>query len=132
IGRAIKLVAPEHENFRSTAPPGCPYKARLGVTPGGGITPPAVDLELDTRAHFTGAEIVIRNAVTSAMGAYRVPHLRVTARAAYTNKVPAATFRSTGRSQTTYGLECIVDSAARALGRDPLELRRRNLLRRGE
>ncbi|MFI5268937.1 MAG: xanthine dehydrogenase family protein molybdopterin-binding subunit, partial [Chloroflexota bacterium] len=121
LERPIKLVATEHESFRSTARHGCLYKARLGVSSEGSITALDVDLEMDTGAYFTGAEIVIRNAVTSAMGAYRVPHLRVTARAAYTNKVPAATFRSTGRSQTTYGLECIVDSAALALGLDPVE-----------
>lgn len=132
LGRPIKLVATEHESFRSTARHGCLYKARLGVTADGVISALDVDLEMDTGAYFTGAEIVIRNAVTSAMGAYRVPHLRVTARAAYTNKVPAATFRSTGRSQTTYGLECIVDSAARKLGLDPIEFRKRNLLHRGE
>ena len=132
LGRPIKLVATEHESFRSTARHGCLYKARLGVTAAGEITALDVDLELDTGAYFTGAEIVIRNAVTSAMGAYRVPHLRVTARAAYTNKVPAATFRGTGRSQTTYGLECLVDSAALALGLNPLDFRKRNLLRRGE
>ncbi|HVA24824.1 MAG TPA: xanthine dehydrogenase family protein molybdopterin-binding subunit [Chloroflexota bacterium] len=131
-GRPIKLVATEHESFRSTARHGCLYKARLGVSSDGAITVLDVDLELDTGAYFTGAEIVIRNAVTSAMGAYRVPHLRVTGRAAYTNKVPAATYRSTGRSQTTYGLECSVDSAAHSLGVDPIEFRRRNLLRRGE
>jgi len=84
LGRPIKLVATEHESFRSTARHGCLYKARLGVSASGGITALDVDLELDTGAYFTGAEIVIRNAVTSAMGAYRVPHLRVTARAAYT------------------------------------------------
>ncbi len=132
LGRPLKLIASKHESFRSTARHGCLYKARMGVTRSGVITALGVDLELDTGAYFTGAEIVTRNAVTSAMGAYRVPHLRVTATTAYTNKVPAATFRSTGRSQTTYGLECLIDSAAAAVGIDPVQFRRRNLLRRGE
>ena len=54
-------------------------------------------LELDTGAYFTAGGIVTHNACISAWGCYRLPHYRVRARTAYTNKVPAGTFRATGQ-----------------------------------
>jgi aerobic carbon-monoxide dehydrogenase large subunit len=46
-----------------------------------------------------------------------------------TNKVPTGPYRGAGRPEATYFVECTVDVAARELGIDPLELRRRNLIR---
>lgn len=46
-----------------------------------------------------------------------------------TNKVPTGPYRGAGRPEAAYFLECTVDVAARELGLDPLELRRRNLIR---
>jgi carbon-monoxide dehydrogenase large subunit len=46
-----------------------------------------------------------------------------------TNKVPTGPYRGAGRPEAAYFVECTVDIAARELGIDPLELRRRNLIR---
>jgi aerobic carbon-monoxide dehydrogenase large subunit len=46
-----------------------------------------------------------------------------------TNKVPTGPYRGAGRPEAAYFLECTIDVAARELGIDPLELRRRNLIR---
>jgi carbon-monoxide dehydrogenase large subunit len=46
-----------------------------------------------------------------------------------TNKVPTGPYRGAGRPEAAYFVECTVDVAARQLGIDPLELRRRNLIR---
>src|SRR5579883_1462858 len=132
LGRPIKFVATEEESFRINARHAVTYRGRLGLSADGTITALDVMLEMDTGAYYTGAGVVTDNATQSAMGGYRVPHLRVQATTAYTNKVPAATFRSTGRSQTTYALECLIDEAARRVGMDPLEFRVKNLIRRGE
>ncbi|HEX6512750.1 MAG TPA: xanthine dehydrogenase family protein molybdopterin-binding subunit [Chloroflexota bacterium] len=132
LGHPIKFVPTEEESFRVNARHAMAYRAKLGLSESGQILALHVELELDTGAYLTGARVVTDNAVQSAMGGYRVPHLRVRATTAYTNKVPAATFRSTGRSQTTFGLESLMDAAARATGADPLELRVQNFVRRGE
>jgi aerobic carbon-monoxide dehydrogenase large subunit len=47
-----------------------------------------------------------------------------------TNKVPTGPYRGAGRPEAAYFLECTVDVAARELGIDPLELRRKNLIDR--
>ena len=46
-----------------------------------------------------------------------------------TNKVPTGPYRGAGRPEAAYFLECTVDMAARELRIDPLEIRRRNLIR---
>ena len=46
-----------------------------------------------------------------------------------TNKVPTGPYRGAGRPEAAYFVECTMDIAARELGVDPLELRRRNLIR---
>jgi aerobic carbon-monoxide dehydrogenase large subunit len=46
-----------------------------------------------------------------------------------TNKVPTGPYRGAGRPEAAYFLECTVDVAARELRIDPLEIRRRNLIR---
>src|SRR5207248_4190625 len=51
---------------------------------------------------------------------------------AYTSKIPAGHFRATGKTQTTFGIECTIDSVARQMGLSPFELRLKNAMRRGE
>ena len=80
-----------------------------------------VDLGVDTGAYFTGASIATTNAVNSSFGGYRVPNFRVRAQTAYTNKVPAAMFRNTGKNQTAFGIDCAMDNAARRMGLAPID-----------
>ncbi len=132
IGRAVQYLATEEESFRVTSRHHMTYRARVGVTPEGTLLALDVELEVDTGAYFTGARIATTNAVNAAWGGYRVPNMRVRARTAYTNKVPAAMFRNTGKNQTTFGLDCAMDSVARELKINPIEFRLQNLMERGE
>ncbi|HZA55090.1 MAG TPA: molybdopterin cofactor-binding domain-containing protein, partial [Candidatus Udaeobacter sp.] len=50
----------------------------------------------------------------------------------YTNKVPAGHTRATGKVQTTWGIECTIDSVARQMGLDPYDFRKKNVLLRDE
>lgn len=61
-------------------------------------------------------------------GAYDIPAIQVDVRGVFTNTSPVDAYRGAGRAEGTYVLERLVDRAARDLGVDPLELRRRNLL----
>ena len=47
----------------------------------------------------------------------------------YTNKVPVSPVRGAGRPQAVFFMERLMDRAARSLGLDPTELRRRNFVR---
>jgi carbon-monoxide dehydrogenase large subunit len=62
-------------------------------------------------------------------GVYDIQAADVEVVGARTNKVPTGPYRGAGRPEAAYFVECTVDVAARELGIDPLELRRRNLVR---
>jgi CO/xanthine dehydrogenase Mo-binding subunit len=128
----VKYLASDHESFRTTSRHAITYRGRIGCDRAGRIVALDVQLDIDTGAYFTGAALVTHNACISAWGSYRIPNFRVRAIAVYTNKVPSASFRATGKNQTTFGVECLIDAAAQAVALTPWEFRKRNVVSRGE
>ena len=61
-------------------------------------------------------------------GNYAVPNVYVNVKAVFTNTAPVDAYRGAGRPEATYSLERVIDMAARDLGIDPLEIRRRNFV----
>ena len=61
-------------------------------------------------------------------GPYKVDNYRCTVRGIATNTAPAGPYRGVARPATVYAMECLLDSGARALGIDPIDLRRTNLI----
>ncbi|HEX3537761.1 MAG TPA: xanthine dehydrogenase family protein molybdopterin-binding subunit [Stellaceae bacterium] len=62
-------------------------------------------------------------------GSYDIPAASLRSRAVFTNTMPTNAYRSSGRPEVTYAVERLVDQAARELGIDRVELRRKNLVR---
>jgi aerobic carbon-monoxide dehydrogenase large subunit len=62
-------------------------------------------------------------------GSYDIPAASLRARAVFTNTMPTQAYRSSGRPEVTYAIERLIDKAARDLGFDRLELRRKNFVR---
>ena len=62
-------------------------------------------------------------------GCYDIQNVEVFVTGARTNKVPTAPYRGAGRPEASYLIETALDQAARELQIDPVELRRRNLVR---
>jgi carbon-monoxide dehydrogenase large subunit len=65
-------------------------------------------------------------------GPYRIRHFAFTAEAILTNKAPFGAYRGVWGPIASFVQEGIVDRVARALGLDPVEVRRRNMIRRDE
>ncbi len=61
-------------------------------------------------------------------GNYAVPNVYVNVKAVFTNTAPVDAYRGAGRPEATYSLERVIDMAARELGIDPLEIRRKNFV----
>jgi carbon-monoxide dehydrogenase large subunit len=59
---------------------------------------------------------------------YDVPAIDLHLRAVLTNCAPTGPYRGAGRPEAIYLIERLMDAAARRLGLDPAELRRRNLV----
>lgn len=132
IGRPVRLVPSAEYSFRQNSRHAAIFKAKIGVKADGTITALDVDLLVDTGAYTTGGATAAHNSVISAWGCYRIPNLRIQGRCVYTNKVPAGHTRATGKVQTTWGIECTMDSVARQMGMDPYEFRKKNVLLRGD
>ena len=62
-------------------------------------------------------------------GPYTTPAIYVEVKGVFSNTVPVDALRGAGRPEATFLLERLVDKAARETGFDPVELRRRNLIR---
>jgi CO/xanthine dehydrogenase Mo-binding subunit len=75
---------------------------------------------------------VLPGGVFQGMAPYRVPHVRMQARAVYTNSMPGGIMRSPGELQGVWAAESHVDMIARQLGLDPIEFRLRNVTRDGD
>jgi CO/xanthine dehydrogenase Mo-binding subunit len=132
LGRPVRIVPSADYSFRQNSRHAETFKARVGVKADGTITALDVDLLVDTGAYTTGGATAAHNSVISAWGCYRIPHLRIKGRCVYTNKVPAGHTRATGKVQTTWGIECTMDSIARQMGIDPYGFRKKNVLMRGD
>jgi len=65
-------------------------------------------------------------------GPYRVPNVLITSTALLTNKTPSGTYRAPGRYEGSFFCERLIELAARDLGIDSAEMRRRNLVGTGE
>ena len=63
---------------------------------------------------------------------YRIPALHYRVRGLFTNMPPTDAYRGAGKPESVGTLERLLDLAARELGLDPIELRRRNLIRPDE
>jgi carbon-monoxide dehydrogenase large subunit len=72
------------------------------------------------------------NTASHLRGPYRIPVADIEATVVVTNRSPVAAYRGAGRPEAVFALERALDRAAAAIGLDPVELRRRNLLREDE
>src|SRR5688572_20772962 len=77
---------------------------------------------------FTGSVVNTLGLVNVNCGVYDVQAVHVRGRLVLTNTVPTAAYRGAGRPVASYALERLVDEAARELGLDPAEFRRRNMI----
>ncbi len=66
------------------------------------------------------------NTTKNIIGVYRTPLLEVISRCVYTNTTPVGAYRGAGRPEGNYYMERLIDTAAREMGIDRVELRRRN------
>jgi CO/xanthine dehydrogenase Mo-binding subunit len=105
---------------------------RTGFTKDGRITALEVSVTTDAGAYvFLSPYVLLYNAV-AAPGPYRVDNLKIDAVAAATNNMYTSAFRGFGAAQACVAYEAQMDEAAKILGLDRLELRRRNFIATGD
>ncbi len=131
-GRPVCFEYTREEEF-TTASPRHPMKltVRLGAKSDGTLTAFHVRNVSNTGAYGNhGGETLYAGG--AAVMIYRCPNKKYDAYSVYTNTVPSGALRGYGMTQPAFAVESAMDELARALHIDPLELRRRNIVRPGD
>jgi CO/xanthine dehydrogenase Mo-binding subunit len=131
--KPVKLVYDRLEDVAATTKRH-PSRTRIrsAVRPDGTLVALDIEFVIDGGAYVTLSPVVLSRGTIHATGPYRCENVRVRSTAVATSTPPHGAFRGFGAPQSILALERHLDRVADALGLDPAELRRRNLLRRGE
>jgi CO/xanthine dehydrogenase Mo-binding subunit len=132
VGRPVRIVLTLEESMYTTRADGAVVDVATAFSQDGVILGRDIEITLDTGAYTDNSVRVLRKAVETCFGPYRVPALRVRGRAVYTNTTPASSYRGFGAFHTNPASESNLDRAAEALGLDPLAIRLLNLVGFGE
>jgi CO/xanthine dehydrogenase Mo-binding subunit len=131
-GRPVRILQSAADSMLTSRRHSAICRLKTGVMRDGTLVAKEAEILLDTGAFAETGPIVANRTLTRILGPYRIPHVRVRSSCVYTNTVSAASFRSIGGPQTAWATESQMDIIAARLGLDPVEFRRKNLLRRGE
>jgi 4-hydroxybenzoyl-CoA reductase alpha subunit len=131
--RPVKIVYSRTEEFQASRfrhP--FRFECRMGLARDGRITALEARALIDNGAYMSQATGVASVAGTNPLSIYKVPAFRYEGRIVYTNKPYGGAYRGYGNPQGTFAIESLVDEAAKELGIDPVDLRRRNLYAPGD
>jgi CO/xanthine dehydrogenase Mo-binding subunit len=131
-GRPVRLVLSLEETFQAVRRTAAEFRVRTGVRRDGTLVFQDVDADYLLGAYADIADRVVAKGSYPGAGPYRTPHVRIRARSVLSHTVPSTAFRGFGNPQINWAVESNLNEVALALGIDPLELRLRNLARRGE
>jgi carbon-monoxide dehydrogenase large subunit len=133
LGRPVKWVSDRREDLlTSTQAWDEVIHAELGVGADGAIAGLRARVIADIGAYSIypwTASIEVIQVISFLPGPYRVPHYRGEGIGVATNKAPMGPYRGVGRPVSAFVTESLLDRAARRLGLDPVEIRRRNMIR---
>jgi CO/xanthine dehydrogenase Mo-binding subunit len=130
-GRPVRIAAPRSECFLLGVQHECTIKLKTGVRRDGTLVAAEALCYYNSGAYGdTSPNLITRG--YAATGPYRVPHLHMDSFGVYTNTAPSAAFRGYGITQVAWAHERQMDMIADALALDPVELRMKNILQKGD
>jgi CO/xanthine dehydrogenase Mo-binding subunit len=130
--RPVKIVLSREEEFVTVCKHPATIRLKTGVNKDGRIVARQVTAHFNTGAYSDVGPVVARNGGSAMSGPYKIPHVRIDSFAVWTNLVPAGALRGFGVPQAVWAYESQMDMIAERLGVDPIEMRRKNLLRDGD
>lgn len=104
--------------------------ASLAFDADGHILAGRVEVQCNVGAYLTGVgpSMHTRNVARNFPGVYRITKFHARTFARFTNTTPIGAYRGAGRPEGAYYVERMMDTAARELGIDRREIRRRNMV----
>jgi len=135
LGRPVKWRAERSEEFLA-AHMGRDqhYRGALALDRDGRILALKMELLANIGAVPVGSSAMIPLAMVAKVvtSVYRVPVVDYRCKAVLTNTMATGAYRGAGRPEGNYLMERLIEAAARKIGMDTVELRRRNLLAPGD
>ncbi len=129
LGRAVKWIEDRAEHFVATSQErGQIHDAEIALDANGVILGVRDHFLHDTGAYNPYGLTVPINAQCSVLGPYVIPNYDSRFTAVFTNKPIVAPYRGAGRQHGVFVIERLLDLAARQLGMDVAEIRRRNFI----
>lgn len=133
LRRPVQLELTRAEQFTaSTTRHPFTIKLKAGAGADGRLTALQLDVLTNTGAYGNHGPGVMFHGCGESLGVYNCANKKVDAQAVYTNTVPAGAFRGYGLGQMIFAIESAMDELAVGVGMDPLEFRRRNMVREGD
>jgi CO/xanthine dehydrogenase Mo-binding subunit len=131
-GRPARLILSLRETFQTVRRTSAEIQVRTGFASDGTIVFQDFRSDFLIGAYVDIADRVVGKSNYLAAGPYRVPNVRIVARALLSHTTPSTAMRGFGIPQLSWARESNIDEAARKLGIDPVEIRLRNLAKLGE
>ncbi len=129
LNRAIRWRADRSEGFLSDeAGRDMEIEVELGLDTDGTILAQGVTKKLNIGAYASGRSLPPVLNFGGVAGVYKTPLIAGRIEGWLTHTVAVAPYRGAGRPEATYAIEQALDIAARQIGMDRIELRRRNLI----
>ena len=131
LGRAVRWQAERSEDFLSAAAGrDVLCRAELALDADGRVLALRTVAHANVGAMATGTGVAIQLLIGPwvTTSVYAIPAIDLHLQAVLTHTAPTGAYRGAGRPEAIYTIERLMDAAARAIGLDPAELRRRNLV----
>ncbi|MBT4500238.1 MAG: xanthine dehydrogenase family protein molybdopterin-binding subunit [Gemmatimonadetes bacterium] len=126
-GRPVKVEMKRDEEFLDGRPaPGCHVRLKTGAKKDGTLT--AIEGRIVWDRGWSGGG----GGAARLRGLYRIPHVKLEGLGVRTNKPAPGAYRAPGAVQTAFARESQMDLLARELGMDPMALRMKNAVRKGD
>ena len=132
-GRPVKLILSREEDFEMVRARH-PFKIRCktGAKRDGTLVAREIEVLVDCGAYGDDSPGVLGFSLLMARGPYAIPNCRAFGRLVYTNHLRFGAFRGFGNPQTSFAAESQLDEIAKIIGMDPLELRQKNAIAKGD
>ena len=129
LGRPVRWVETRSESMLAMGHGrASTHRVRIGGTRDGEVLAYEVSAVQDSGAYPAMGTFITTNLRNTGTGVYAIPTARVSGRSVVTNTPSTMALRGAGRPETSCDIERAIDRYAILIGRDPVEVRRRNLV----
>lgn len=129
LGRPVKWIEDRQENFYATTQErGQVHEAEIALTSDGRVLGVKDVFLHDAGAYAPYGLTVALNSQCTLLGQYDVPNYHTEFKSVFTNKPIVTPYRGAGRQHGVFVMERLLDIAAKEMGIDRVEIRRRNFI----